>query len=211
MLHYLGYPRKHNRRLRIAPLIEECLKEAQDLIDPRYLCSIETVSLVLNPVSVVRDSLALESQMLADLLERCSSVVVFVATIGERLESTARKLASEEKLMRSYIVDAIGSAAVEQVVEQVRAFVGRLARAQGQTASRSFSPGHCDWDISQQRALFKLADAQLVGVRLTDLGLMVPRKSVSGVIGLGPSDSDTGSYSPCALCDKDNCTGRRQS
>jgi hypothetical protein len=207
VLHYLGYPKKHTRRLPFAPLLDECLREAHDIVDPRYLCTLETVSMVLNPVTVVRDSLALESQVLADLLERCSSVVVFVATIGEHLESSARKLASEENLMRSYIMDAIGSAAVEQVVEHVQTSVGRLARSQGLTASRRFSPGYCDWDVRQQRALFELADAQLVGVHLTDAGLMVPRKSVSGVIGLGPSDIE--SYNPCTLCDKDNCIGRR--
>lgn len=210
MLQYLGYPKKHNRRIPFAPFIDECLRDAYDIIDPRYLCSLETVSVVLNPVTLVRDSLASESQVLGDLLDRCSSVVVFVATVGERLETTARKLAKEEHLMRSYIMDAIGSAAVEQVVEHVQKVVGRFARSQGLAASRRLSPGYCDWDIRQQRALFELADARLIGVRLTDLGLMVPRKSVSGVIGLGP-ELNVASYNPCELCTKDGCIGRRQS
>lgn len=211
VLHHLGYPRKHSRRIPFAPLIDECLREAHDIIDPKYLCTLETVSLVLRPVTLVRDSLALESQVLADLLEKCSSVAVFVATVGERLETTARKLAAEEDLIGSYIMDAIGSAAVEQVVEHVQKVVGRLARSQGLTASRRLSPGHCDWDIRQQRALFELADAKLVGVRLSELGLMVPRKSVSGLIGLGPAEFNVASYNPCTLCTKYACIGRRLS
>lgn len=211
VLHHLGYPKKHSKRIPFSSLIDECVKEAQHLIDPRYLCTLETVSVVLNPVTLIRDSLALESQVLADLLDRCSSVVVFVATVGERLETTAHKLAEEESLMRSYILDAIGSAAVEQVVEHVQKVAARLARSQGLMASRRFSPGHCDWDIRQQRALFELADGGQVGVHLTDLGLMVPRKSVSGVIGLGPPEMDVESYNPCTTCTQEACPGRRPS
>lgn len=207
----MGYPKKHSRRIPFASIIEECLKEARDMVDPQYLCTMETVSVVLKPVTLVRESLAFESHILADLLDRCSTVAVFVATVGERLETGARKLAEEENLIGSYVLDAIGSAAVDQVAEHVQKVVGKIARAQGLAASRRFSPGHCDWDIRQQRTLFELADASQVGVRLTDLGLMLPRKSVSGVMGLGPVESNVASYDPCALCTKDACIGRRLS
>ena len=211
MLHYLGYPKKHSKPIPFASLIDDCVKEAQHLIDPRYLFTQESVAAVLSPVTLVRESLAHESRIVSDLLDRCTSVVIFVATVGDRLETTAHNLASEENLMRSYVLDAIGSAAVEQVVEHVQKAAKKFARSQGLTASRHFSPGHCDWDIRNQRALFQIADGGQVGVRLSDLGVMIPRKSVSGVIGLGPAELEVASYNPCATCTREVCIGRRPS
>lgn len=63
-----------------------------------------------------------------------------------------------------------------------------------------------DWSITEQRALFDLlGDVDgLLGVRLTENFLMLPRKSVSGL--LFPSDRP---FVSCRLCDKSDCPGRQ--
>lgn len=208
-MHHLGYPGRRPARSAVVSAVDECLRDADRLIDARYLCSLENVLMVAHPASVIRGTMAFESHVISRLLERCSKVIVFVATIGGRLEDTARGHAEDGNLVRSFALDATGSAAVEQVADRVQDLAVDIGRSCGLAASRRFSPGYCDWDIEQQRILFDLADAHLIGVRLTESGFMMPQKSVSGIIGLGPFDSNVQSYNPCLDCDRSDCIGRR--
>jgi len=68
-------------------------------------------------------------------------------------------------------------------------------------------PGQEGWPIQQQRVLFDLLPAGEIGVRLTASYLMLPRKSLSFVVGLGPEmqpDAVT-----CDFCSKrERCAWR---
>ena len=69
------------------------------------------------------------------------------------------------------------------------------------------SPGSLeDWPITEQTKLFSIfGDTErLIGVRLTDSMLMVPRKSISGI--LFPSEEG---FTSCQLCDRERCPGRK--
>ena len=76
------------------------------------------------------------------------------------------------------------------------------ATARGLGTGMRASPGQEGWSIWQQQMLFGLLSAEEIGVRLTESCLMLPRKSVSFVIGLGPEmrpDAVT-----CDFCSKRN-------
>jgi hypothetical protein len=62
------------------------------------------------------------------------------------------------------------------------------------------------WPITQQKELFSIfGDVEsLIGVRLTDTYLMLPIKSVSGVI----FQTET-TFETCQLCPREACIGRR--
>jgi cobalamin-dependent methionine synthase I len=132
-----------------------------------------------------------------------------VTTIGGGLEAKVRKLAEDGSLVHAYVLDAVGSIAAEEVAGHMEMVAADMARSDGLVASRRFSPGYCDWNITQQRSLFRLAEADSIGVSLSELGLMIPRKSVSGIIGLGPSGAGVETYNPCSDCAKKDCLGRR--
>jgi hypothetical protein len=75
--------------------------------------------------------------------------------------------------------------------------------------SRRFSPGYCDWNIGQQRMLFWALSGKEIGIRLNGRCLMVPQKSISGIIGMGRRKADIEGYDPCRECKKKECPGRR--
>ena len=70
-----------------------------------------------------------------------------------------------------------------------------------------FSPGYCGWHVSQQQLLFPLFQGHTCGVRLTDSSLMLPIKSVSGIVGLG-SQVSRQPYT-CTLCNFPQCFRRK--
>jgi len=85
-----------------------------------------------------------------------------------------------------------------------------IAGIGNQCISRRFSPGYCDWNVKQQEILFRILKDDTAGVSLTDECLMVPRKSVSGIIGIGDTENGVEEYNPCCTCRKTECPGRRE-
>ena len=82
-------------------------------------------------------------------------------------------------------------------------------RDRGWRHTNRFSPGYCGWHVSEQKKLFPLfPSAEPCGIRLTDSSLMLPIKSVSGVIGLG--DGVRKLEYTCGLCTYDKCYRRKR-
>lgn len=205
----LGYIGKRQPPSGVSSLVDEYMKDAGQLIDARYWYGLEDITAVEGLTSVIRDSVAFESRMVAGLLKHCSKIVVFLTTIGEELEAKVRRLAEDGSMVHAYVLDAVGSIAAEEVAGHVETVAAEMARAEGLVAGRRFSPGYCDWNINQQRSLFRLAAAGSIGVSLTELGLMIPRKSVSGIIGIGAPGAGVETYNPCLNCARKDCLGRR--
>jgi hypothetical protein len=206
---YLGYKADVEPSPRIASLLDEHLQRARELIRPAYSYVIRDVQFAAGSLVFIQGPVAFQGDSIAGLLGRCDKVAVFVLTIGDALEGTVVRLADEGLIVEAYVLDAIGSAATEGLADYVEGQIVSSAQAEGLCASRRFSPGHCDWDIGQQRMLFHALKGDWAGVHLTDDCLMVPQKSVSGVIGLAHGDTGVEDYNPCVTCDKRHCVGRR--
>ena len=208
VLRSLGYRDRYKVPARIVSLVNEYIEHACDIIEPACSYVIRDVDRVQGPVVSIQGSdIFFESKIIADLLEQCEKVVLFIVTIGGRLEEMVSQLARDRLVLQARVLDAIGSAAVESVADYTQDMVSKVASAMGLHISRRFSPGYCDWSISQQSMLFQAMNGDNAGVQLTEQCLMIPQKSVSGIIGIGPSYVE--SYNPCKTCEKHDCIGRR--
>jgi len=207
--HYIGYDDDQNLSARISSLIDDYAEHAHSLINPLFSYVIKDVEWARGSVSLIEGSIIFKSRIIARLLERCPQVAIFVVTIGKYLEETAWQLARDGLILQATVLDAIGSDAVEKVADFAQDRIKEVAKAQGLVISRRFSPGYCDWNIGQQRMLFYALTGDTAGIRLTGECLMIPQKSISGIIGIGPSKADVEDYNPCRTCRKKNCPGRR--
>jgi hypothetical protein len=207
---YLGYCAECEPPARISSLIDEYVENVYNLMEPAYTYTIKNIERVEGSRIFIEGSVVLRSQVIARLLERCSQVSVFVATIGNRLEEMACQLAEDGLMVQSAVLDTIGSDAVERVVDFAQGKIGEIASAQGLCISPRFSPGYCDWKISQQKMVFRIAGEEPAGVNLTEGYLMIPRKSISGIIGIGRCNDGVEHYNPCKTCNKLDCNARRE-
>jgi len=206
---YVGYGADYDLPARISSLIDEYIDNVPCLIEPSYAYVIRDIERVQGSTVAIEGSVTFESQTIARLLEQCHEVAVFLVTIGKHLEDTAYRLAEDGLIVQAAVLDAIGSNAVDRVADLVQGRIGEAASALGLGSSQRFSPGYCDWDIDQQRRVFQAVDGDALGIRLTERCLMMPRKSISAIIGIGPADCNVENYNPCRTCDKDRCPGRR--
>ena len=207
--HYTGYDADYKLSARISSLIDDYAENAHHLINPSYSYIIRDVEWARGSISFVEGSIIFKSRVIGRLLEHCHQVALFLVTIGEYLEETAYRLARDGRMLQATVLDAVGSDAVEKLAEFVQDRIREVANTGGLVTSQRFSPGYCDWNIGQQRMLFWALSGNTLGIRLTGECLMVPQKSISGIIGIGPSSEDVEDSNPCKTCEKQDCSGRR--
>jgi hypothetical protein len=197
-----GFGEHSEIRPEIRILIRELLASVKKarLLEPAIAYEIYTITeiserqLSLEGKSVICDSL------LPSLLPAAKELAVAVCTIGPRLEKQATDYFNRGEPLRGTLLDGIGSAAVDSLTEEVCKFIAGEASSHGYEASSPISPGMLGSPITEQWQWLKLVPAGEIGVSLTSSGIMVPRKSVSMVMGIGPQMAKWTRAEVCARC-----------
>ncbi|MBM4037634.1 MAG: vitamin B12 dependent methionine synthase [Planctomycetes bacterium] len=141
------------------------------------------------------------SRVLRVNLDGAGRVFPFVATCGRELADYA---ASLDDMVLSFALDTVMVKALEAAITFLSNHL-KERYALGQTSV--MNPGSLeDWPLSEQRQLFSIFGdvKQLIGVELTDSFLMVPIKSVSGIV--FPTEIR---FESCQLCPREACPNRR--
>jgi hypothetical protein len=191
-------------------LLDELLPDVSPLLAPTGAFAVpppETTSVSTSDV-ICGDTVLHTAPMITKRLRESSAVAFFVATIGSGLETVVKNRAQDD-MVGAFILDAIASTVVELVADQVEHTVMRYAEAQGWKITNRYSPGYCGWSVAEQHKLFSFFPDNICGVSVTPSALMIPIKSISGIIGLGPAVRYR-DYE-CSLCDLTNCYRRRES
>ena len=204
----LGGPKKKRLPKSIFKKVQAARHKLNRLIQPSLHYRIVKPSAVDNSVVQLNETVKFTSVKLARTLEDAEKIVCFVGTIGTAVENEIGRLLGKQRLAKAYILDAMASVAVENMVDRFQDLMESRFRAEDSTVTLRFSPGYCDWPVTQQKKLFNIFDPETLEVELLDSCLMKPRKSISGVFGITPQDSV--SYNPCRDCPSPNCDSRRK-
>ena len=133
----------------------------------------------------------------------------FTATVGQAFEEYQERLKKEGDMVKIYIADALGSILAEKTADLMEETLEKELIQKKWKHTNRFSPGYCGWHVSEQQKFFSIFPiSQPCGIRLTASSLMLPIKSVSGIIGLG-TDVKKMEYT-CGLCTFDQCFRRKK-
>jgi len=146
--------------------------------------------------------------IISSYLQNSSHAALFICTIGKDLETLSRKLLNESDYLKGYILDTIASEAVEIVCDLLEARLSEVVKKIDYHITNRYSPGYCNWHVSEQQRLFSLLPDNPCGIVLTESSLMLPVKSVSGIIGLG-SKAKRSEYN-CSFCGIENCYKKKE-
>jgi len=180
--------------------LDELLAQAGSLIRLRAVYEVSFTGEKTGD-SIEIAGISFRSRVLRRNLDRVQKVFPFILTAGPDLEASA---ASAGDLLRQYYLEEMANAAL---ADGTLWLAGHLERRWGFAGLSVMEPGSLeDWPITEQPKLFSIfGDTErLVGVRLTESMLMIPRKSISGIY----FSSEEG-FSSCALCEREGCPGRR--
>jgi len=134
-------------------------------------------------------------------------LALFVCTAGTIFTDLIGSYNHEGNFLEAFIADAIGSLTVEKAMDKIQEELAFEMQPEGLQISNRYSPGYCEWPVSGQRELFDQMGEFPVPVSLTESCLMLPIKSVSGIIGVG-AHIRRRDYS-CQICKNKNCIYRK--
>ena len=147
----------------------------------------------------------------AGLLRKCERLAAFAVSLGPGPEALMRQATEQGHLLDLTLLDAVASEAVEDLAEQAQDQIEKLAAQQDCATTRRISPGYCDWALQEQIVLNELVEFERAGIQLTPACIMIPEKSISAVMGIGPRGSrgkKIGQAPACGRCPKkDDCPG----
>lgn len=183
-----------------AALIEEQSK-------PRVIskiCDIERS----NGLSLAGTCLKLEGQAIDASLHDCEKCVIFCVSIGSEIDPLIRKWQIKDITYAS-MLDACASSAVENLCDIFEKEISDEFASSGYYLTDRFSPGYGDLPITIQKDFCTVLDTtRKIGVTVSESGIMIPRKSVTAIIGISHKEQkhrDTG----CSTCQlQGNCKFR---
>ncbi len=195
---------------RLSRKIDEQIVGMKNMMHPKVLYTTKKIEKIEGATLTLEGGVKLKSAKISKTLGKCDRITFFLATIGDQVDDVIETSLSNKKLSDAYIYDAIGSAAVEATVDEFQNNMDTKVKEQNQRTTLRFSPGYCDWKINEQQKVFSVLENDLIDVDLSESNLMAPRKSVSGVFGIGSRELvDKDETNPCKLCGMHTCVARR--
>jgi hypothetical protein len=131
-----------------------------------------------------------------------------IGTLGDGLEKHCRTLASNGEIYESTLFDAVGTAMLDQLSENICKTLEEAGSKYGLVRGLRAAPGIDGYPLEQQHILFKMADSSSVGVLLNSSAIMMPTKSISFFMILTQTAHKNETKNKCSLCRMRNCQFR---
>ncbi len=146
-------------------------------------------------------------KIIVSQLKKSDQFVLFAASAGAELNEYMEVAKQEDDMLRLYIADSLGSIIAECTADKMEQELSKQISSEGYKHTNRFSPGYCGWLVNEQQKLFSFLPPYTCGITLTESSLMLPVKSVSGILGIGRNVSKRG-YA-CDICNYKNCYNRK--
>ena len=180
----------------LAGMVESALKTGV----PRAIYRAAQVSGRM-PETILIDGISFRSRLLSANIGETCTVFPYVATCGRELDEWSRQYTDP---FFSYVAEAVKESVLASALKFLYC---HLMKAYGIVKYSRMAPGSlADWPIEEQKPFFRMMGGveKETGVILTENYLMIPSKSVSGII--FPSER---SFESCMVCHRSGCRGRK--
>jgi hypothetical protein len=147
-------------------------------------------------------------KLITTRMRNIEKLAVFACTAGPSISTLSGKKKEAGDLLGSYVIDSAGTVIVEAAMDRIQELLAEQAARHGFRITNRYSPGYCHWPTSEQRKIFTLLPQGFCGIKLTESYLMLPVKSVSGVIGIGKDVKQLSHQ--CSICSMKDCYLRKE-
>ena len=200
---------KDGRSNSIKMSLDECLRKARSLAVPKYFYAEKNILRIGNGFIEIEGPVTFSTGKIPSFISGAGRLVLSVVTIGDGIEKEAGVLTSGKDVLNGYLLDRIGSFAVESLAENLEKKLRKDYSTRGKSLSARFSPGYCDWPVEEQFKMIKAIDFSKAGVELTEGCMMVPKKSISAIAAVADEGVFKASMSGCDICENKGCDFRR--
>lgn len=179
------------------------------------ICQIRGGYIVVRPSDIdfktgmitIGDTILDCGRQICGYLRHSEQLILFICTAGEKFTQLRQDFDKNNDYLSGFVVDTFGSMVVEGAMDYIQQQIESDYAALGSKITNRYSPGYCNWPLVDQRKLFGLLPPNDCQIQLTNSSLMLPIKSVSGLIGIG-REVRKSKYA-CDICNNKECMYRK--
>lgn len=188
----VGVDRKIDR------MIDECLEEVREYSRFKYVYRTGEIDSLQPDITFTESSIRLPGNSIRKHVRGARTLIFFAVSLGVEIH---RRIDYHGKtdLLRGFILDACATAFVEACCDELHERIRAEAEEKGFYLTSRFSPGYGDLPLSVQPSILSYLNAfRRIGLYVSDSFILLPRKSVTGIMGLGEEKKEI--KSGCTAC-----------
>lgn len=204
---------KRSPRQGILDLNLQILEEAKGLVKSKVIWQEVNVLGKGEQEIYLDNKLTLRGSLLPKVLGSAESAVLFAMTIGSSIDQRVKDYIDKGQTLEAFILDSAGSAIMAKVANTAISEIVETYKAKHLSATFPLGPGHSYWKgLEDVRSIISFLKGDQIGISLTNSNLMLPKKSIAMVIGIGSNLPDFSNKTHCDFCHlKENCNMRNLS
>ena len=192
----------------LSALMDSCEKKLLAAAHGKFTFRVFDIENMTDDEVALADSeLVLSGKDISRHLASCEKAVLLAATIGGDVDRLIRTEQVSD-MAAAVVIDAMAGCAIEQVCNKAEEVIRESFPEMNMTWR--FSPGYGDMPIDCQKKFVDAVNAaREIGLNVSESFIMIPRKSVTAVIGLSKEPIEK-KRRGCAVCSmRDRCTYRK--
>lgn len=172
------------------------------LIHPAVLLKGAAVNKHFHDHLMLENGAILSGPFVTATLGGAQKIIAVVITIGKELEQASAGFFDTDPLF-ALALDGLGNAAVEMLGQRVCSQISEQSQRSGLTSSTPISPGEPDWPVEiGQAQIFALIAKAGAEIQLTKGWMMIPKKSISFILGIGLNMTQIETCQVCSFRDR---------
>lgn len=185
------------------PAVRRRLSALADDLDrairPRATIRLVPAAMVGRDILRLGDAAELEGTSVHRFAGADRLAVVF-ASLGAGIAERSAHCAQQGEMVEAALLDQVGSRAVWQLGQRLLAAIRLAAHRAGSQAGGPLFPGDPGLPLAAQPILARLGDPGGAGVEVSGGGLLMPLKSLSMVVAIGPGVRRWARVANCREC-----------
>ena len=194
---------------KVSALLRQALEIFAALSEPRDV--LESISKSEFAALYSGEGLNAPEAPLGLIFPRAERLFLFAFTMGEPISREIERLFQSHDFPLASMLDTVASLAADNAGREAESWIARQNDS-GQSGAQVlkvllYSPGYCGWHLSGQKKLFDFLRPERIHLRLNERFLMIPLKSISGVLvaGTGEIHQISERYPFCDHCKSPTC------
>lgn len=200
VLRYLGYAGQ-DYGPELDSLIDEAIAICHSIATPRFTHRVFDLEIMPEgDICIPNTTLSLPGESIREHLAGAAGCALLAATLGSGIETHIRA-AQRRDMTAALILDAAATSYIEAVCDKAEAGLRHEAKAQGLYLNFRFSPGYGDLPLEVQPTLLEVLDTgRRIGLTCTENLILLPRKSVTAILGIFPQPPPQPATRGCETC-----------
>lgn len=207
----LGYrPGRTTLQPHLLSMVKDHLDRAISTFSAQASSLVCSVRPLENQSYSLADSFLVQGKTVNSALQGSVAAILGALTLGPEFDARVQELSNGERLTEAVIMDAIGSAAIEDAADLVHARLCSQVREYDQYLTHRVSPGYGDFALEVQPGLLAMVKASAIGLTAKPSFMLQPNKSITFLAGIKTGTPPPLSAHRCARCNATNCPFRKR-